>query len=199
VTIAALDSSEVQPDPLRDADRRPLAWNISWGGVELKKPAMLKADYSAVGASVSPVLYHFTPESTWRRIGGSLDTGRISAPIHEEGSYALFSDDSVPAGARTLSALQLTPRAFSPSGSFASQRVAISFELGQGSLVTVRVYNAAGRLVRQLVSGEPFGAGANVVRWDGRDFDGGIATPGIYLVSVHALGERRTAAVAVVR
>jgi flagellar hook assembly protein FlgD len=68
-----------------------------------------------------------------------------------------------------------------------------------GSLDRSAAANAAGRLVRQLASGSAMAPGANVVRWDGRDRDGRIASPGIYLVHVDALGQRRTATLAVAR
>jgi flagellar hook assembly protein FlgD len=65
--------------------------------------------------------------------------------------------------------------------------------------VTVRVYNRAGRLVREVVAGQSFGPGANLVRWDGRDREGSVVADGIYLVTVEALGQTRTQTLAVVR
>jgi hypothetical protein len=57
----------------------------------------------------------------------------------------------------------------------------------------------AGRLVRTVAERESFGAGANLVRWDGRDRDGVLVEDGIYLVTVAALGETRTQTLAVVK
>jgi flagellar hook assembly protein FlgD len=43
------------------------------------------------------------------------------------------------------------------------------------------------------------GAGANLVRWDGRDRSGAYVADGIYLVTVEALGETRRNTLAVVK
>jgi len=59
------------------------------------------------------------------------------------------------------------------------------------------VYSRSGRLVREVVSGQSMNAGSNLVRWDGRDRNGGFATDGLYQVTVKALGrtERKTLAI----
>jgi flagellar hook assembly protein FlgD len=98
-----------------------------------------------------------------------------------------------------LSALSLVPRVFSPQGGFAARDVAIGFTLGRAGPATIRVYNRAGRLVRTVIGGLPLEAGANLVRWDGRDEDAAIVPDGIYLVAVEALGETQRRTLAVVR
>lgn len=126
---------------------------------------------------------------------------RVSAAITESGCYALFREEpgTGVTGANTLSALSLTPRVFAPNGTFANDHVAIGFTLGRSAPVTVKVYNRAGRLVREVVSGQTMGAGANLVRWDGRD-DNALASPdGLYLVSVEAMGESQTKTISIVR
>jgi len=65
--------------------------------------------------------------------------------------------------------------------------------------VTVRVYSRAGRLMREVVSGETLPPGANLVRWDGHDRDGGVVDDGLYVVTVEALGQTRRSPLAVVR
>jgi hypothetical protein len=49
------------------------------------------------------------------------------------------------------------------------------------------------------MSVRPLGAGANLVRWDGRDDNGRVVEDGIYVVGVEALGEVLKRTVAVVR
>jgi flagellar hook assembly protein FlgD len=93
----------------------------------------------------------------------------------------------------------LTPRVFSPRGNFAAGEVTIGFTLGRPASATVRVYDRSGRLVRELANGATYGAGANLVRWDGRDVAGAVAMDGIYLVSIEALGQKETRTLAVVR
>ena len=103
--------------------------------------------------------------------------------------------DRLPGG---LSGLTLTPRAFSPKGNFASSDVAIGFTLARSGDFTVKLYNRAGRLVRSVARGAPGTPGANLVRWDGRGDDGHVVEPGLYLVTVEALGETRTQTLGVV-
>lgn len=75
----------------------------------------------------------------------------------------------------------------------------ISFTLGQPAPVTVRIYDAAGRLVRTLASGDPFEAGARVLRWDGRGSSGQTVANGLYLVTVEVPGGKATSKVAFIR
>jgi len=65
--------------------------------------------------------------------------------------------------------------------------------------VTVKVYNRAGRLVGELASRLQMNAGANIVRWDGRDGDDAEVPDGLYLVAIDALGETQVRTLAVVR
>ena len=133
-------------------------------------------------------------------MGGTVssDGSSISAAIDEEGTYAIYTDSGVGTGGG-LSALSFTPRVFSPSGGFADDEVAIGFTLGRAGPVTVKVYNRAGRLVDELAARLQMNAGANVVRWDGRDGGGAEVPDGLYLVTVDALGETQVQTLAVVR
>ncbi len=53
--------------------------------------------------------------------------------------------------------------------------------------------------MRTVADDLSLGPGANLLRWDGRDRDGAVVRPGVYVVSVEALGEIRTETLAVVR
>jgi ligand-binding sensor domain-containing protein len=209
------------PDTL--ASGAVLAWrgfDVAWGAAPLEKPARLEVSRAglstftatagagpagAPGAGGAPLasatlaLYHSRDGSTWARLGGTVTGDRIEAPITEPGRYALFAESGVFMGDRTLSSLSFTPRVFSPTGGFADRQVGIGFSLGRPGPVTVRVYSRNGRLIRVILSEESMNAGANLVRWDGRDRDGGIVTDGIYLVTVEALGLTETKPLAVVK
>jgi flagellar hook assembly protein FlgD len=77
--------------------------------------------------------------------------------------------------------------------------VAIGFTLGRSAPVTARVYNRAGRLVREVVSGEKMGPGSALLRWDGRDHTGITVADGLYLVTVEAMGHTQRKTIAVVK
>jgi ligand-binding sensor domain-containing protein len=178
-------------------------YEITWSGGPLRKQARLTLSYA--GSSPIPpgtlALYYASDHASWERLGGTVDVGKhvIELGIDRPGSYALFADQGGTLGPRSVSGLSFTPRVFSPAGRYADREVGISFTLGRPASVTVRVYNRAGRLVREVVSGASFSAGSNLVRWDGADRSGRIVPDGIYLVSVEAFGDVDKLPLAVVR
>jgi hypothetical protein len=175
-------------------------YDIAWSAASLRKPATL--EFSTAGRASAPgalVVYSSSGGATWQRLGGTPEQGKVSLAVQEAGRYALFAETAVPDGTASLSALSFAPRIFSPAGTFANDHVAIGFTLGRAAPVTVRIYNRAGRLVNEVVSGQTMGAGANLVRWDGRDRAGVYVADGIYLVTVEAVGQTRKNTLAVVR
>lgn len=90
-------------------------------------------------------------------------------------------------GSFVLSSMELDcqPRLFSPNGDGQNDEVTISFGLIEDSDVTVKVYDLAGRLVRNL-AGEThvsISDADHFVRWDGRDEDGKIVPNRLYIVA----------------
>jgi hypothetical protein len=65
----------------------------------------------------------------------------------------------------------------------------VPYVVAQDGEITVRVYNAMGRLVRELVHGhhEP---GHYEVRWDGRDGNGIYAASGVYFYELRIDGQQ---------
>ena len=62
---------------------------------------------------------------------------------------------------------------------------AIRLRLPRSAEVRLRVFDDAGRLVRDLSPG-PMAAGVRVVRWDGRDQTGAEVAAGLYWVQARA-------------
>ncbi|MBN2608582.1 MAG: T9SS type A sorting domain-containing protein [Candidatus Fermentibacteraceae bacterium] len=75
----------------------------------------------------------------------------------------------------------------------------ISFELAQSSPVTISIYNLAGQLVNRIADGQSFGEGSNSVQWDGRNFSGELASPGVYFCRLDANGLSQTHRMMMVR
>jgi hypothetical protein len=207
VTITALTDSVV-PEELPGGARRALTgYDISWGGVVLNKPVSLDVSFAGLeptGMAAGLAFYWFGADSTWHRIGGTADaeTERISTIIPGAGKYSLFEDTPASAAATDIHGLAqftLTPRVFSPQGAFGDREVSIGFSLGKPAPVTVRVFNRAGRLVRTVTSGQEMNAGANLVRWDGRDGDAELTPAGLYFITIEALGGTETKTVSIVR
>lgn len=193
------------PEVSGSGNRSILAgYRVSWGDQELRKPAILNLSLENVPEEVprGMLAIHYSVDcSSWERIGGtpSEDGTRLSTSIRLGGVYVVDLDAGPVGNATTLSTLGFTPRIFSPDRASAAHEVAIDFSLGRRAEVTIKVYNRAGRLVKELVSTETLNAGVNLVRWNGRDLNGLVVPDGLYLVSVEALGHRQTATIAVVR
>jgi ligand-binding sensor domain-containing protein len=192
------------PDSLGSSYRATAGYDISWDGGSLAKPGTLELFFA--GPRLQPetgtqALYILGADTTWRRLGGTVnaDAMTITASLSEPGRYSVYVESGLSYGPEGLSALSITPRAFSPTGGYARREASISFTLGRPGPVTVKIYNRAGRLVREVLPGEPMNAGVNLVSWDGRDRQGNIAEDGVYIVTVEALGSTRTKTLAVVR
>jgi flagellar hook assembly protein FlgD len=64
--------------------------------------------------------------------------------------------------------------------------------------VTITIFDAAGRQVRDLAAGT-HAPGAHALRWDGRDGDGRPSPAGLYFVRLRGAGEDRSARVIVLQ
>ena len=82
------------------------------------------------------------------------------------------------AGAVRLHAVQPNPCARSAQ---------IRFDLAQPGLVRLEVYNGAGRLVREVLSGWQSG-GTHTATWDGRNRAGTRVASGVYVVRLQSAG-----------
>ena len=132
----------------------------------------------------------------WERIGGTIDSqsGRISTAILKLGRYAVATSPREDSDGVIISNLTCQPRLFYPNR---GESTDISFRLSRGTDVTIRIYNAAGRLRRVLKNSEHLYAGTNVLRWDGRDDDGQLVVSNFYIVTVEGEGKLGTKTVVV--
>jgi hypothetical protein len=105
-------------------------------------------------------------------------SGNEGNPSSIENTYAgLPMDEDLPAA---YALRQNQPNPFKAS-------TVIAFDLPQPGVVTLRVFDVNGRLVKNLVGGmRP--AGRHSVIWDGCDEGGGEAGPGIYFARIEASG-----------
>lgn len=90
------------------------------------------------------------------------------------GTQSLQSETATPASF----SLQTFPNPFNPSTN-------IQFTLPADGLVTLRIYNLQGQLVRELLH-EQRAAGANTVTWDGRNDRGRASASGIYFLRLES-------------
>ena len=203
VHLDPLDAPAV-PATLPDgAIRVAPGFAVGLEGVPLEKTAILDLSVSGATAPAGTrlAIYVAGNDGAWRRLGGTLDaaSARIATPFSAAGRFALFASPGETSAAGGPLAVSLTPRVLSSRGSLASASVQIGFVLARAGAVRVTVYNRAGRRVRVVTSGQELGPGTNLVSWNGLDEDRHPVEPGLYLVTVEALGETSTQTLGVVR
>ena len=170
----------------------------------LSKRATLTMYYSddQLGASDPAKLgiFHRVGDQ-WFRLGGTRDkeTRGLLTTIEDWGTFAIFEDRSVLVGSLAVRDLDCQPRAFAPRGGGIRDQTDISFTLTGPADVTVRIYNASGRLERVMVREEPMAPGRVTLKWDGQDEDQKIVGSGLYIIAVDAGGQRSEKVVAVVQ
>ena len=164
---------------------------------ELIRPATLTLFYPdslAANRNEKKLAFYQSADgkSGWQRLGGSVDVAnnKITTTFKQVGVFALYEDLSAGNKAGVFN-IASQPRMFSPQGGGFDTRTAISFELGQETEVTIKIYNTAGRLVRTLQENQIMSYGSNVVYWEGKDRTGSFCVTGLYLVTIQS--ENKTA------
>jgi hypothetical protein len=89
-------------------------------------------------------------------------------------------DESTP---MALTLLPNVPNPFNPA-------TEVRFGLPSAQSVSLRVYDATGRMVRELIADRPLEAGFHSVQWNGRDQGGAGASSGIYFYVLETEAER---------
>jgi hypothetical protein len=120
------------------------------------------------------------PAGSWYKLSATDLHGNESA-------FAVLA----PSGIVGAAPMRLPTRValLTPSPSPAQRPVTLGFQLPQAANVQLAVYDASGRRVRVLASGER-GAGEHRLEWDLRDDRGARASAGLYFVRLDASGER---------
>ena len=120
----------------------------------------------------------------------SIDPGDASAALHSDDIRAFATGTSL----TVLSELALTPAVLTPNGDRINDALDIAFTLlGIDDTATeIGVYTLAGQRVRALVRGT-FNKGLYREQWDGRDDQGALVPPGIYLLHVQVEADEEAA------
>ncbi len=124
--------------------------------------------------------------------GNAANLGETDEPT--QSGNTVFSP-SVLKG-RLIDALETVPNIITPNGDDINDRVSIAYNvlaLTKAGRVTVRIYDLSGRLVHTLQD-ENLRSGRYFDEWNGRDAEGKLALPGIYLLSVSVDGDNRDGA-----
>ncbi len=115
------------------------------------------------------------------------------------GATSIAPDPKSPPYDFTTLPLAAVTRLLPPFPSPAPGSATFSYQLARSAVVTLRLYDVRGCLVRTLVGGEARVAGGNAETWDGRDEDGHEAPAGIYVVRLGVEGEHLERRLALIR
>jgi len=123
--------------------------------------------------------------SEWTLLPGVLRGGVVVANITETGEYAALALSKP----LDIGDLTLLPNPFSPfvqtnGQNGLSMMFNISSDAAPTPLVTVKIYNLEGNLVRLLHDQTPFPKGHSIIHWDGRTDNALLARNGRYIVRV---------------
>jgi endonuclease I len=117
---------------------------------------------------------------------------------HPEFATAIYdSTNTTGVGDRPDAPLHAMLRAASPNPF--STRTTLVYDLPRTTHVSLRIYDASGRVVRSLVAGAVQEAGRHVFEWDGRDNTGAATATGLYFSRLEADGRSDVKRIARIR
>ena len=167
---------------------------------------------TAVGQTLQPWLRLYGPTGTLLQTIYGASHAQLSVTAPSTGTYLVVAADAssglggtgnywiTPSAASGVDAparpLELALSAGGPNP-FAG-RTTLRYALPHDGPVSLRLFDAQGRLVRTLADGGSE-AGEHTATWDGRDAGGGRANPGVYLARLEADGRRLVQRVVLVR
>jgi hypothetical protein len=146
-------------------------------------------DYSLAPGDSTKVVVCVTPtqqgpESCNITVYSNAINSPTVIPVSMDIVTAIGNDAPVP-----FQIVSVVPNPFNPS-------TTVRFTLPRAMPVTADVWSVTGARVRALADEKTFGAGANQLRWDGRNDEGSPAASGVYFIRVKTqLGEKVTRAV----
>ena len=170
-----LDGAEVVPTA---GDSLQVAFSAIGpsSGVEVVRLDFSTALFST-GAVLQASLQHSAEgEGGWQRV----DPGEAVAEVVSNTTTLVGKVASGP----LVQSVSVEPTAFTPNGDGINDEASFRFtvvKVGDDSPVEVLIYDLQGRLVRRLAEQRALSTGSYGIAWDGRDEQGAVAAPGVYL------------------
>ncbi|HHM23672.1 MAG TPA: hypothetical protein ENJ23_01365, partial [Bacteroidetes bacterium] len=156
-------------------------YQFSPENLKLLKPATLSLPVPE-GASGDLVIGRWDLQwLEWKPLESSRLQGKqLEVEIEQLGRFAVLGL----AEPLSLKEIELKPNPFSPQVGPLRIRYVVTSNQTTSPMVTIKIYNMVGDLVRNLVSGEPQPRGENVVTWDGTTDHGRMARNGRYVLQL---------------
>ncbi|MBI4422389.1 MAG: hypothetical protein HY554_01600, partial [Elusimicrobia bacterium] len=145
-------------------------------------------------AAVSQLVLFYWDGVSWVKLGavGEPVNGEIEIQVRRPALFALRYDTA----ASEFKLTKVSPRIFSPGDSNPDvNRARFQFENPTGDIVTLRIFDRSGALVRTNGTLD----NSNVIAWDGRDDKGAVVKGGVYLYQLDVGGKTLTGAVVVAK
>lgn len=137
----------------------------------------------------------------WDEIGGSVDTSSnvVHCAIKEPGIYGLFTVLSTPGTSGSLKSENIYnyPNPFNPN----LQWTTLRYSLAQDAQVSIKIYDAAGQLVKVVIENLAQLANQEYGEiWDGKNENGDVVANGVYFYIIESsAGEKAISKIAVLK
>jgi ligand-binding sensor domain-containing protein len=174
---------ELNPDTLEIKERKPITMTFFYGDT-------VSQEIEDKGL----IIHRLENDGEWIAIGGTNDKSNraVTTTITKLGTFGLFRTTNEYEQERIKAAIckiSAQPRIFSPNGRGLFDRITISFDLSKSMQITAKVYNLAGRLVKELCENRSMNPGRNAIEWDGKDYTNSHCSSGLYIITVEGDGE----------
>ncbi len=164
------------------------------------EPPILEGALRSLAAAGAEITYTAVPPGNGTRIGvdrdcdGYRDRDEIDAGSNPADPASMPVNVEEP-GAPNSSALSLARNSPNPMGAAGTT---IAFTLATPADASVRVYDASGREVAELLR-RSRQQGTVTLRWDGRDARGALVSPGVYFYRLEAAGRTESRRLVILR
>ena len=129
----------------------------------------------------------------------SWEEGLLGQYVEEQAVGDLSVQGSEASLGQVLGSAEGSPDPFTPNGDGINDEVSISFKIFQvigAAPLWINLYDLSGSQIRTLFDVETIQSGSYTVTWDGKDRDGYLVPPGVYLYRILLKGDAREFSVA---
>jgi len=168
---------------LYKAEKEPIGsiYNIGPIGISTSTLVTLAIKFTGDGDELG--IYRLEGDR-WVYVGGRVEGNSIVCEVNKLGTYQVqrgtqTNEEPIPT---VFSIISITPNPF-------NYNTFIRYSIPRRSLVTIKVYDAAGRVVNALIDDKEMDAGYGTLEWKGKDRRGCSVSQGVYFRKLEADGK----------